>query len=82
MENTTATHAAHIVLASAHMGDHEVVVMTRDEGMGAEAVATYTLGAYAEVGDARIRLATEGWRVLGEATEVQTGYYVVDIEKI
>jgi predicted restriction endonuclease len=47
-----------------------------------EIVEQYRLGAYAALTDGRLRLATEGWRVIGEAVAFDHGRYTVIVEKI
>lgn len=72
------TYTAHIVLENRH---HARVHVVESAG-AARMAASYALGAYAEVADARLRLAEEGWRALGEAVEAKPGRYLVEVEKL
>lgn len=77
-------YAAHIVTSEAvALGEPEIIVMTNDEGMGADEVERFSLGDTDDLTDARIRLAAEGWRVLSEAAASTNydGYWIVDVEK-
>ena len=72
------TYTAHIVLENRHYARVHVV----ESAGAARMAASYALGAYAEVADARLRLAEEGWRVLGEGVEAKPGRYLVEVEKL
>ena len=79
----TNTAAAHLIAADATaLGDPEIIIMTRDEGMGAEEIERdIFVGAWHE-GSARCQLHSLGWRPVGDLTEVEPGYYIVDVERV
>lgn len=85
---TQTAAAAHIITADATgLGDPEIIIMTRDEGMGAEEIERRPLhdGLYGPVtqpGHLWNLVYANGWRPLGELTEVKTGYYIVDVEGV
>ncbi|MFC5996972.1 hypothetical protein ACFQE5_22430 [Pseudonocardia hispaniensis] len=76
----TTTAAAHIITTdAAALGDPEVIVMTRDdEGLGADEIARYTLH---DGVDPVELLADHDWRVTGDPTDVERGYWIVDVER-
>jgi hypothetical protein len=75
----TTTYAAHIVTADAEgLGDPEVIVMTQDEGSGAEALIAYRLTEHV---DAAAVLRDNGWTITSEpANTDHDGYTVVDVQ--
>lgn len=71
--------AAHIITADATaLGDPEIIIMTRDEGMGAEEIERIPGSA----GDATTALQDRGWRPVGAPTSVESGYMIVDVERV
>lgn len=87
MTNTEPrTAAAHIITADAvALGDPEIIIMTRDEGMGANEIERHELGQYGRNLDEDqivVRLAHWGWRTTSRWTQVQPGYWIVDVERI
>ncbi|WP_280189636.1 MULTISPECIES: hypothetical protein [Nocardia] len=76
------TYAAHIIDADAQaLGDPEITIMTQaDEAGAADYIASYPLLPGGKAPE--ILLAEEGWRVTGEPTYVETGYYIVDVETV
>jgi hypothetical protein len=85
MENT-GTHLAYVLTAVGVAADVDngpkVTVTELPENGSATVVDVYRLGAYAALGDGRLRLAAEGWRVLGDDEELSTGHYLLHVEKI
>jgi hypothetical protein len=75
----TTTYAAHIVTADAEgLGDPEVIVMTQDEGSGAEALIAYRL---VEPFTPREVLRDNGWAITSESAETDHyGYTIVNVE--
>lgn len=79
----TTKAAAHILTSDAvPFGDPVIVVMTPDEGMGAEVIEERPLPADRGFTTARAIL-TElmGWRITGETTEVAVGYTITPVER-
>jgi hypothetical protein len=74
----TSVYAAHIVSPDAGLGDAEIVVMTQDEGMGADPLIHYPWPASAA--RVPVTLYSNGWTIAGEPTEVQPGYSIVDVQ--
>lgn len=86
----SATHAAHIVTADAHLGDPEIIVMTQTDeyGVGAEEVERFVTperlsdlpyDLTAAVGE----LYERGWRAIGEATATDhDGYWIVPVKRV
>jgi len=84
MTSAIATqHLAHIVLPPTGLTPRALVISESAPG-AARVTATYRLGAYAAVGDARLRLAEEGWRVVGEPEQLTDlpGYHLVAVEPV
>jgi len=79
----SAKYAAHIVTGeAAGLGDPEIIVMTLDEGMGAEEVERFPLGAHESLRTALDRLNLQHGYNTGEPTTTQHGgYWIVDVEK-
>jgi hypothetical protein len=78
----TTTAAAHIITSDAEaLGDPEILIMTVDEGMGAELIEKFEHG-YDGVtaGDFRAILLAHEWRPTSNPTKVQPGYYIVYVE--
>lgn len=75
--------AAHIITADAKaQGDPAVTIMTPDAGMGARVVESWPLDPSMSVLDVERNMDdTTDWRATGELVEVQTGYWVVDVER-
>lgn len=81
----TKTAAAHIITAdAAALGDPALIIMTRDEGMGADVIEEHPLTWEGCQTWAPADLVENfGWRIANaDVTEVQTGYLIVDVEKI
>jgi hypothetical protein len=81
---TTVTAVAWITTAEA-MPDYEPEVTITDkllDDSSFEIVEQYKLGAYATMQDGRLRLATEGWRIVGDAVAFDRGRCTVIVEKI
>jgi hypothetical protein len=75
----TETAAAHIITADAEaLGDPEILIMTRDEGMGAELIER--IGLPLDASPAAV-LAQHRWITSAINTEVQTGYFIVNVER-
>lgn len=80
-KDMTNTAAAHIITADADtLGEPEIIIMTRDEGMGAQVIETHPVAVH--LGDARAVLSAHEWRMTGDPVEVQAGYFVVAVERI
>lgn len=77
------TYAAHIVTSEAvALGDPEIIVMTRDEGMGAEEIERFPLTELVPDGfDALSLLVDRGYRPVGDITYVDTGYTIQNVAK-
>lgn len=74
----STTYAAHIITGEATaLGDPEVIVMTVDDGTGADTIAAYPLN---DDQDPHELLEEHGWRVQGTPDDIQTGYMIVDVE--
>lgn len=90
MENTTTAAAWIITRDAVALGDPSIVITTRpvqdehdEEGHGTSTVlGGLELAAPATLQGARLRLATEGWRVVSDEEELEAGHYLVSIEKI
>lgn len=81
---TTTTAAAHIITSTATaLGDPAIIIMTRDEGMGADEIVKYGLPENVLLGGACDRLSLKhGWTMVGEPAEIDRGYYIVDVERV
>lgn len=77
------THAAHIVTGEAEaLGTPELIIMTRDEGFGADVVERHSLDETATVEEAIAVIGSwTGYRPVGIPTIVGTGYVIVDVTK-
>lgn len=76
------TYAAHIVTSEAHpgLGDPEIIVMTSDEGMGAQLIERIFL-LKTSLTDALDVLEDRGYRLPRHPTEIETGYWIIDAER-
>jgi hypothetical protein len=84
---STASAAAYIITADAEaLGDPEIIIMTRDEGMGAEVIERHELGQdESNLNETQMaaRLANLGWRAPQDGwTLVEPGYWIVDVERM
>lgn len=74
-------YVAHVITSKAQaLGKPEIIVMTKDEGTGAEEIMTIQ---WRLVETDQVRLAEHGWRTLttvDDYVEVEPGYYIVDVE--
>ena len=75
------TYTAHILFAPTQPMS-QVLVVESTGGVVARVVATYKLGAYAELPDAALRLAEEGWRAVGKTSQERPDYHLVEVEKL
>jgi hypothetical protein len=73
--------AAHIITADAvALGDPEIIIMTQDDGSGARLVECHEhVWTTVDPGGALREL---DWRPVGDWTEVDTGYWIVNVERI
>jgi hypothetical protein len=78
-------YAAHIVTSEAvGLGDPEIIVMTSDEGLGAEEVERWEITSALPHGyDVLFELLEHGYCPVGDGiTYVENGYTIRDVEKI
>lgn len=75
------TYTAHILFAPTQPMS-QVLVVESTGGVVARVVATYKLGAYAELSDAALRLAEEGWRAVGKTSQERPDYHLLAVEKV
>lgn len=82
----TNTAAAHIITTDATaLGDPESIIMTRDEGMGAEEIERWPLSDADDPSDwheIEDSLTGHGWRVISDPRIVEPGYSVADVERV
>ncbi len=80
----TNTAAAHIITADAvALGAPQVIVMTVDEGTGAEVLTTMNIPAnYAnDLDEIQRGMPMFGWRATGDPVSAGDGYWIVDVER-
>ncbi len=76
--STIREATAHIITADpVALGDPAVIILTRDEGMGATVVETHPIEVH--LGDARGVLFAYGWEPVGDPVEIETGYWTVNV---
>lgn len=75
----TVTYAAHIVTSEAHaLGDPEIIIMTLDEGTGAEPLLSYPL---LDDGSVDAILTSNGWATVSEHQDTADfGYSIATVE--
>lgn len=83
--STDTLAAAHIITADAvALGDPEIIAMTRaDETGAADEIERINVPAtYAtDLDEIQTGMRMFGWRVTGDPTLVETGYFIVDVER-
>lgn len=83
--STDTLAAAHIITADAvALGDPEIIVMTRaDETGAADEIERINVPAtYAtDLDEIQTGMHMFGWRVTGDPTLVEPGYFIVDVER-
>lgn len=80
----THSFAAHIITADGvALGDPEIIIMTQaDETGAAEEIERFGLGNAESLRGLDELIPDYGWRAVGEPTYVESGYVIVDVERV